>query len=175
MNGEQRRAWILQQLQSAEKPISATALAKQSQVSRQIIVGDIALLRAAGESIEATPRGYRIADATKGCTVLLACCHSQPQQLQQELYLVVDNGGTVEDVIVENPLYGQITAQLHITSRYDADLFLQRAAQKRESLLSNLTGGVHLHTIRCKDKETMQRIADELKAAGLIYQQDKNE
>ena len=175
MNGEQRREWIMQQLRSAEKPISATALAKQAQVSRQIIVGDIALLRAAGETIEATPRGYRFTDATKGCSALLACCHSQPQQLQEELYLVVDNGGTVEDVIVENPLYGQITAQLHITSRYDADLFLQRATQKRESLLSNLTGGVHLHTIRCKDEEMLKRITDALKAAGLLYEQDKND
>ena len=84
MTGEQRRQWILQQLQTAQKPISATALAKQSGVSRQIVVGDIALMRAAGEHIEATPRGYRIAQQSTGIKLMVACCHTGLEQLKQE-------------------------------------------------------------------------------------------
>ena len=172
MTGEQRRQWILQQLQTAQKPISATALAKQSGVSRQIVVGDIALMRAAGEHIEATPRGYRIAQQSTGIKLMVACCHTGLEQLKQELYLVVDNGGLVQDVIVENPLYGQITAQLHISSRYEADLFLQKASEQSQSLLSNLTSGVHLHTILCKDQQTAQRIQQALEEQHLLYQQN---
>lgn len=170
MNGEQRRNWILEQLHQCEKPLSATALAKQTGVSRQIVVGDIALLRAAGESIEATPRGYRMMEKAQGVSVLIACRHTGQAQLQEELYLIVDNGGIVENVIVENPLYGQITAQLQIASRYDADLFLQKAEKQTQSLLSNLTGGVHLHTICCKDNQTAQRITNALQKKGILYQ-----
>ena len=58
LNAKERRQAILEQLKRAEKPVSATALARQYGVSRQIIVGDVALLRAGGEPISATPRGY---------------------------------------------------------------------------------------------------------------------
>ena len=48
MDTAARRAAISETLRTAEKPVSASALARRYQVSRQIIVGDIALLRAAG-------------------------------------------------------------------------------------------------------------------------------
>ncbi len=170
MNGEQRRDWILEQLIQSEKPLSATALAKQTGVSRQIVVGDIALLRAAGKAIEATPRGYRMIEKQQGVSMLTACRHTGLEELKQELYLIVDYGGTVENVIVENPLYGQITAQLQIASRYDADLFLKKAETQAQSLLSNLTGGVHLHTIRCDNEEIAGRISQALREKGILYQ-----
>lgn len=170
MNGEQRRIWILNQLQTAKTPLSATRLAQMTGVSRQIVVGDVALLRAGGEQIEATPRGYRMIPQTEAVTFLVACRHSQMQQIRQELYLIVDNGGTVQDVIVENPIYGQITAKLHIGNRCEADLFLQKATKENQSLLSNLTDGVHLHTVQCKDKRSAEHIKTELQKAGILYQ-----
>ena len=60
MTAKERREQIYRQLTTA--PVSATALAKQFAVSRQVIVGDIALLRAEGCSITATARGYIIPD-----------------------------------------------------------------------------------------------------------------
>ena len=169
---QQRRAALLEQLRHTDTPVSASALAEKLGVSRQIIVGDVALLRAAGEAIEATPRGYRIARSEMGVSALLACRHDGLDQLRRELYIVADNGGVLEDVIVENPLYGQITGRLHITSRYDADAFLRQAAAAPDALLSRLTGGVHLHTIRCPDAEAFERIRDALAAAGLLYQKE---
>ena len=67
MNAKERRQAILEQLKRAEKPVSATALARQYGVSRQIIVGDVALLRAGGEPISATPRGYVLDREGTGC------------------------------------------------------------------------------------------------------------
>lgn len=55
MNGEERRAKLKERLGAA--PVSATALAKELGVSRQVIVQDIALLRAEGEHILSTNRG----------------------------------------------------------------------------------------------------------------------
>ena len=52
-----RRAAIGEILAQARAPVSAAALARRLAVSRQIIVGDVALLRAAGADILATPRG----------------------------------------------------------------------------------------------------------------------
>ena len=101
MHTADRRQAILEKLAASPQPLSASALAGQLGVSRQIVVGDVALLRAAGAQIDATPRGYLLRrEAAPGYTGLLACAHSTPQQLLQELYTVVDLGGTVVDVIV---------------------------------------------------------------------------
>ena len=172
MNATARREAILQKLARSSEPVSASALAAQLGVSRQIVVGDVALLRAAGAQIDATPRGYLLRREAPGYTGLLACAHSTPQQLLQELYTVVDLGGTVVDVIVENALYGELRGNLNVASRYDADAFLRQAAAAPDALLSRLTGGVHLHTIRCPDAEAFERIRDALAAAGLLYQKE---
>ena len=171
MTAQERREAIQQLLSAAGRPLSASALAEQLGVSRQIVVGDVALLRAGGFAIDATPRGYRVQDRARaaGYTGMLACQHSTEKELRTELYTVVDNGGTVEDVAVENPLYGELRATLHIASRYDADVFLQRAAAQPEGLLSRMTGGVHLHTILCESEEAFARIGKALDAAGLLY------
>lgn len=173
MNAAQRREEIQKILAAAKGPVSASVLAAQLSVSRQIVVGDIALLRAGGCRIDATPRGYVSRDkAAKGYTGLVACVHSTPEQLKNELYIVVDNGGSMESVSVENPLYGEISGTLHVASRYDADAFLQRAHEDPDSLLLRMTGGVHLHALRCPDEETFRRIEDALDAAGLLYRRE---
>ena len=54
MNAAQRRERILTRLTGASEPMSASLLAGELGVSRQIVVGDVALLRAAGAQIAAT-------------------------------------------------------------------------------------------------------------------------
>lgn len=171
MTAQQRRQQIIAILTKATGPVSASALAGQLGVSRQIVVGDVALLRAGGEQIDATPRGYVLTgEKQSGYTGLLACRHDGSEGLRQELYLVVDNGGIVEDVKVESPLYGEITGRLHVTSRYDADNFVARAMEQPDGLLLRLTGGVHLHTLVCPDEETFLRIHRALAQAGILYE-----
>ena len=136
-------------------------------VSRQIIVGDIALLRAGGAEISATPRGYVLPRATDGITRTIACRHTL-EQTGTELDILVDNGCTVLDVIVEHPVYGQLTGQLQISSRYDVEQFLARVQAHDAAPLSMLTGGIHLHTLRCPDEAACERACAALKAAGLL-------
>ena len=124
MKAEERRRAIAKTL-TAEHPVSATALAGQFSVSRQIIVGDIALLRAAGLDIVATPRGYKLGETT-GLLRAVACVHSA-QETETELLAMVDNGCTVIDVVVDHPLYGQMTGQLSLASRYDVRQFVEKA------------------------------------------------
>ena len=165
MKAEERRRRIAQTL-TATTPISATTLAEQFSVSRQIIVGDIALLRAAGMDIVSTPRGYQFSQEN-GLLRTVACLHT-PQQIRQELLVMVDNGCTVLDVIVEHPVYGQLTGQLQISSRYDVEQFLARIRDSDAAPLSMLTGGLHLHTLCCPNEDAYTRACAALKAAGLL-------
>lgn len=167
MDAASRRQAILDRLRTADRPVSASALAAGLNVSRQIIVGDIALLRAGGAEISATPRGYVLPRATDGITRTIACRHTLAQT-GQELDILVDNGCTVLDVIVEHPVYGQLTGQLQISSRYDVEQFLARIRDSEAAPLSMLTGGLHLHTLCCPNEDAYTRACAALKAAGLL-------
>lgn len=167
MEAASRRQAILDRLRTADRPVSASALAAGLNVSRQIIVGDIALLRAGGAEISATPRGYVLPQATDGITRTIACRHTLAQT-GQELDILVDNGCTVLDVIVEHPVYGQLTGQLQISSRYDVEQFLARIRDSDAAPLSLLTGGLHLHTLRCPNEDAYTRACAALQAAGLL-------
>ena len=170
MNTQQRRDAILQLIQQGEAPISASALAKQFHVSRQLIVGDIALLRAKGCQIIATPRGYLCEQRGQDQTIkTIAVCH-RSEELSDEIYTIVDLGGALLDVIVEHPLYGELRGSLHIYSRYDADQFFSKLADKKAVPLSALTDGIHLHTIRVHDEACYVRILDALRKKGYLYE-----
>lgn len=105
--------------------------------------------------------------ATDGITRTIACRHTL-EQTGTELDILVDNGCTVLDVIVEHPVYGQLTGQLQISSRYDVEQFLARVQAHDAAPLSMLTGGIHLHTLRCPDAAACERACAALKAAGLL-------
>ncbi len=170
MIANERRERIYHQLTTASAPLSATALAKQYGVSRQIIVGDIALLRAEGRCITATPRGYVIAQ-NGGLTAQLAVCHSS-DETRPELYAMVDCGCTVLDVVVEHPVYGQMTAALQLSSRYDVDQFMERMADNDARPLSLLTEGIHLHTVSCPNADALAHLKEKLRAMNVLLEEN---
>jgi transcriptional regulator of NAD metabolism len=167
MNAAERRGRILEYLRSSDGPLAAAALAQKLSVSRQIIVGDVALLRAGGEEVTATPRGYVLDGPRPGIVRTVACVHSGAD-MERELTLVVDQGCTVENVIVEHPVYGQITGPLALSSRYDVGEFLRRVRECGAQPLSALTDGVHLHTLRCPDEGGFERARAALDQAGFL-------
>lgn len=166
-SGAERRAAVARMLEEAEGPVSAAALARQFSVSRQIIVGDVALLRAGGARILATPRGYVMDRRPEGVERTVACVHT-PEQMEAELTAIVDAGGEVVDVIVEHPVYGQLTGILGVASRYDVKEFVRRVETDGARPLSDLTGGIHLHTIRCRDEKSFQRVQKALANEGFL-------
>ena len=172
MHAEKRRASILSLLRAAQEPISATALAAQMGVSRQIIVGDIALLRAGGEAISATPRGYVLGGPSgfSGVQRLIACSHAS-EDMGRELYTIVDAGGEVVDVIVEHPVYGQLTGPLHLRSRAEVEQFLKRVAGAEPR--SSLTACIHLHTLRAPDQAVMDRVHAALEQEGFLLPEEQ--
>ena len=174
MNATARRQVILDILSQSSEAISASALAARLGVSRQIVVGDVALLRASGEEIIATPRGYLLEGMGKKQIIVrtIACKHHLGDAMARELYAVVDNGGEVLDVVVEHPVYGQISGSLKLRSRYDVRMFLEKVEQYRAQPLASLTEGVHLHHISCGSEEIYERIANALEEQGILLERE---
>ncbi len=169
MHSDIRREKIVSILKESSKTVSASALAEQMQVSRQVIVSDIALLRAKGFEILSTPKGYTINPiVSNGDIVFKIACMHNGDLTKEEIYSIVDNGGKLIDVIVEHSLYGQLVGQLNICSRYDAEIFLNKVENEHINLLSKLTEGIHLHTISCKDEESAQRIKTALEELKIL-------
>ena len=169
MNGEERRTAIMDELGKCSSPISASSLANKYSVTRQIIVADIALLRAAGHPITAKNRGYVLDGKSDGLIKRIAVKHGK-DAVANEFYAIVDNGGRVIDVIVEHSIYGRISAELNICSRYDADEFVRRISETGATPLSFLTEGMHLHTIDAKDEKTYERIISKLTELGILIE-----
>lgn len=168
MEAAERRQAIARRLEGAEGPVSAAALAREFSVSRQVVVGDVALLRAGGMEILATPRGYVVPGEPAALTRTVACVHPG-EAMARELEIMVDNGCQVVDVVVEHPVYGQLTGQLRLSSRYDVREFIRAVSERRARPLSDLTGGIHLHTLRCPDEEAYRRVLEQLDGAGFLW------
>ena len=145
-------------------------MAREFAVSRQIIVGDIALLRAGGVDIAATPRGYVLPRESAALIRTVACVHDR-EGMARELEIMVDNGCQVVDVVVEHPIYGQLTGQLHLSSRYDVQEFSRSISESSAKPLSDLTGGIHLHTLRCPSEAAFQRVRSALEAEGFLLKE----
>ncbi len=160
-----RKSEILTKL--GDSPVSASKLAEYFGVSRQIIVGDIAILRALGNDIVSTPKGYTINKKNSENYYVITAKH-RDDQLKDELYTIVDNGGIVVDVQIEHGVYGLITCPLYLSSRYECDLFIEKIGKDDSLPLCTLTGGVHLHTISCKTKECYNRITENLKKMDIL-------
>jgi len=168
MMADERREKILSILNSRSAPITGTDLSKKTGVSRQVIVQDIAILRAKGINIIATPQGYlRIKEGTSRMSKVIACCHDK-ENMRKELEIIVDNGGKIIDVIVEHPLYGEIKAMLMLESRLDIDNFMKHYEDSDTKPLSALTSGVHLHTIEVPDEISYNHIINELDKCGYL-------
>ncbi|CRH91524.1 Predicted small molecule binding protein (contains 3H domain) [Chlamydia trachomatis] len=173
MKATKRRQLIIDYLSNANRPISASYLAKHFSVSRQIIVGDIALLRAENHDILSTHRGYLLSP-TKNSHAFLGkvVCSHQSLDTEKEMLLIVNQGGSILDVQVEHPIYGMLTAVLNIETREDVYHFIKEMKNSNATLLSSLTQGLHLHTISCASKNQFEEIKKSLAAAHLLWNEE---
>ena len=170
LDGDQRRAEIIRMLESSQNPISGTELARRLKVSRQVIVQDVALLRAINKNILSTNKGYLLFEPGReaGESKKTVCVRHTTEQVLDEFYTIVDLGGKILDVVVEHELYGQIAVDLIIASRQDADEFYQKMQNNRVKPLKELTEDIHYHTIIAKDDVSIERIENALKEKGYL-------
>ncbi len=170
INAQERRNKLLEILRQAKNPIIGSELAEKFDVSRQVIVQDIALLRAGGKNILATSQGYIFPESRNLDMVRtkIACKHNGESEVEDELMTIVNYGAKIVDVIVEHPLYGELNGLLMIKSVEDVKKFMQRYREEKATLLAELTGGVHLHTIEAINKEVIKRLKNVLKEKGYL-------
>ena len=168
MEGKHRREKLIAVLQQADAPVSGTDLAKHLGVSRQVIVQDIALLRAVDKNILSTNKGYVLYvpenDRVKRS---FAVSHTK-EQIQDELYTIVDYGGKVLDVVVEHDIYGQIMVDLILCNRLDVDEFVERIKISKSRPLKVLTDGEHWHTVEADSEKVLDKIEEKLKEKGYL-------
>ncbi|MBQ9989380.1 MAG: transcription repressor NadR [Lachnospiraceae bacterium] len=165
MTGEKRRKEIINIISSAHRPISGTSLADLFQVSRQVIVQDIALLRAENKNIISTNRGYMLYQGSSNMNIyrrIFEVRHNGDQILD-EFYTIVDLGGTIVNVSIDHELYGILEASLFISTRIEAQEFVKKASTSKDQPLSALTGDTHYHTIEAPSKEILNDIEAALK------------
>lgn len=167
--GEERRTKLLHLLQTSTEPVTGSELSQITNVSRQVIVGDITLLKARNEPIIATSQGYLYLQtgSTQNPERIIACQHD-PSRTQEELYLLVDIGITVKDVKIEHPVYGDLTASIMVSSRKEVQQFLSRVTATNASFLSELTSGIHLHTLSASSEELLDEAECALRDAGIL-------
>lgn len=168
MKGELRRNSILQYLARADAPVPAKLLSEKFGVSRQIIVKDIAALREIGEPISAHSKGYVLQKTNKAERVFKTV-HSD-EDVERELTLIIDLGGTVEDVFIYHKFYNKVQARMNIRTRNDIKSFIEGVTSGKSSLLKNVTAGYHYHTVSAESFEILDLIEEKLRESGFLAQ-----
>ncbi len=173
MSPDERREKIIQEIMQADQPISASALAKCFRVSRQVIVQDIALLRAADYPVLSTPKGYLYQPST-GVKRRFIVSHTD-EEIEDEMNLIVDLGGRILDVFIHHELYGNFTADLSVFSRRQVKDFMDKLQRGESKPLKNLTSGVHGHTVEADNADILDQIEQALSEKGYLMDRDRYE
>ena len=166
MKGAERRMMIIETLKTAGEPISGGSFAKQFGVSRQVIVQDIALLRAEGNDIVSTNSGYLLPEHYKASRVFKV--HHDDSSIEKELTMMVDLGGKVKDVFVSHKVYGLLRVDLNLNSRADVERYLSSIQEGKSVPLLNLTSGYHYHTVLAENELILDAIQNKLEEYGFL-------
>lgn len=167
----ERRAELLKILRKAERAITGSDLSVSLGVSRQAIVTDIAILRAAGEHIVGSLHGYRMEGASEGFTAVIDCSHP-PDRGREEFEILLDRGIAVLDVGVDHSIFGELRAPILIQTRADIDRYSERIMKAGEMPLSAITRGVHSHTVRARNPEALEAAKRDLSERGILLDDD---
>lgn len=170
MTGEERRVKILSKLQETATPLSGTALARIFHVSRQIIVQDIALMRAENYGILSTNKGYLLRSEKTENThpKRVFFVKHTTQQVLDEFQIILELGGKILDVAVEHELYGQIRVDLLIETAEDAAEFHQKLITCHDNPLKVLTDDCHYHTVSAASERLLDYIEADLRRKGFL-------
>ena len=166
MNGQERRIEIVEYIRNSEVPVSGTKLAEVFNVSRQVIVQDIALIRAGGDEVLSTNRGYVLNEPVAVRRVFFV--NHTDEELETELCTVVDMGGKVINVMVEHGVYGKMEAELNISSRRQVKSFMDDMECGKSSPLKNITSDDHAHLIEAENEEILELIEERFKELGFL-------
>ena len=170
MDTEERRKRIGRLIAASTLPITGSELALRMGVTRQVVVQDVAVLRAGGTPILATPAGYVWVDNASPPRAMrvLSCKHAALEDAREELMIIVRIGGTVRDVIVEHPVYGELTGSLLLRTPEAVEALIEKLGRPNVKMLSAMTDGIHMHTIEAPSERVLDEIEQALLEAGIL-------
>ncbi len=166
MTTEQRRSEILKLLRASDLPMTAKKLASVFGVSRQVIVQDMAVIRASTPGITATKLGYVI-QKDNACLREFKVRHDR-EETEAELNLIVDCGGRVKNVSISHRVYGRISGEMNISSRQDVSEFISSLENSSSSFLCETTSGYHYHLVEAASPERLDLIEKRLAQEGFL-------
>lgn len=166
MSGDERRNKIISILEASAKAVPGAALSQMLQVSRQVIVQDIAIIRANGYEVMATNRGYVIHNDGEIQRVFKV--NHTDEEIEQELQDIVDMGGKIKDVFVYHKVYGVVRAEMNVKSRRDVKNYMEQIHSGNSTPLKNITAGFHYHTIIADSVEALDDIQEKLQEDGFL-------
>jgi len=164
MEKEARLQAIYDTISKSEVPVSGSELSKKFNVSRQVIVQDIALLKARNVHIYATHKGYVCSHQR-----VFSCFHLN-DRMEEEMNAIVDCGGCIENVFVKHDVYGKLEAKMNISSRKQVKEFIDSISQNQAKPLTDLTSGYHCHTVSAQSKEDLDSIEESLRKLHILQE-----
>ena len=168
MKATERRAEILSLIGNSQNPVSASFLSEKYSVSRQVIVQDIALLRAQGFDVISTNRGYVLTSVT-GAERVFKCRHTL-QELVEESEIIISRGGKVEDIAVQHRVYGKISARLELSSMRHAEELYRSLVSGASKPLMSVTDGYHYHCVSAPGEMALDEIEGALRERGFLIE-----
>ena len=166
MSGEKRREEMLTVLRQSAKPVSGAALARNFAVSRQVVVQDIALLRAQKQEIISTNKGYLLKESSPNHRIFKV--HHTDEEMEEELNLIVDYGGKIEDEFVYHKVYNVIRVEMGLKSRREIKEYMEKLKSGKSKSLKDVTSDYHYHTVTAESEEFLDQIQEELQKRGFL-------
>ena len=168
MKAHERRAEILSLIGNSQNPVAANFLSEKYSVSRQVIVQDIAILRAQGYGVISTNRGYVLGSGLRAERVFK--CRHTLQELVDESEIIISRGGRVEDITVNHRVYGKISARLELSSLRHAEELYRSLVSGASKPLMSVTDGYHYHTVSGENEQTLDEIEKALREKGYLIE-----
>ena len=168
MKAHERRAEILSLIGNSGSPVAANFLSEKYSVSRQVIVQDIAILRAQGYGVISTNRGYVLGAGLKAERVFK--CRHNLDELIKESEIIISLGGKVEDISVNHRVYGKISARLELSTMRHAEELYRSLVSGASKPLMSVTDGYHYHTVSGENEQTLDKIEAALRDNGFLIE-----
>jgi len=170
MHGNERRECIRRDLKKSLKAIKGSELATKYEVSRQVIVQDIALLRAVGEQIISTGDGYIYFSYHMNKPKRVFAVRHDQTNIEKEMDAVLEFDGTVLNVFIHHPIYGDLVADMVIEDKVQKREYIKRCSEVEFTPLMALTDNYHFHTVEANSEEDLDSIESLLRKNGFLVE-----
>ncbi len=168
MKAEKRREEILSLIGNTDNPIAANALSAKFAVSRQVIVQDIAILRANGYDVISTNKGYLLNSNVRASRVYK--CRHTFDEIVEEGMIIIEAGGKIDDIFVNHRVYGRISARLDLQNRTHVEELYRSLVSGASKPLMSVTDGYHYHTVTAESEEVLDEIEKRLRLRGFLIE-----